>query len=184
MLKFITGNKNKFKEVQRILAPIKVRQIKIDLTEIQGLDPKKIIQHKLREAFKHHQGEFIIEDVSVYLHCLGDKLPGPLIKWFYARIGNQGMINLTNKMGNNKAVVQNVIAYAKNPKTIKFFTGVLHVEIVSPKGNSGFEWDPIFQPKGQNRTLGQIKKNGKYSMTARGIAAKKLKAYLVKHESK
>jgi len=59
MLKFITGNKTKFKEVQAVLTPIKIKQVNIDLVEIQELDPRKIIEHKLRGAFKHRRGEFI-----------------------------------------------------------------------------------------------------------------------------
>jgi len=54
MLYFITGNQNKFKEFQAILGEDQVEQLKIDLHELQEIDPHKIIRHKLKEAFKHH----------------------------------------------------------------------------------------------------------------------------------
>jgi len=57
---------NKFKEVQAVLAPIKLEQVDIDLAEIQELDARKIIEHKLKEAFKHRKGKFIIDDSSLY----------------------------------------------------------------------------------------------------------------------
>ena len=67
MLKFLTGNKGKFLEMQAALAPVPLKQVRIDLEEIQGLDRRKIIEHKLEEAFKHHGSNFLIEDVSFYL---------------------------------------------------------------------------------------------------------------------
>ena len=54
MLKFITGNKNKFQEFQAILGEGNVEQLDIDLNEIQEIDAHKIIRHKLQEALKHH----------------------------------------------------------------------------------------------------------------------------------
>ena len=41
MLKFITGNKTKFKEVSAVLAPIKLVMVNISLEEIQELDSAK-----------------------------------------------------------------------------------------------------------------------------------------------
>ncbi len=179
-LKFITGNKNKVKEAQAILKPIKVKQVKFDLDEIQNLEPHKIIKHKLQEAFKHHKGPFILEDDSLYLDCLGGKLPGPLIKWFNDTIGNKGLAKLTKKMGNNKATVQSIVGYAKNPKQIKFFESKLKGKIVLPRGSFGFGYDPIFVLKGLKQTYSELKKAGKLDISTRGKAMKKLKKYLEK----
>ena len=84
-LYFITGNKNKFEEVKSILP--NTEQLDIDLPEIQDIDAKIIIRAKLLAALKHKDGEFIVEDTSLYLDCLGG-LPGPLIKWFMKNMGN------------------------------------------------------------------------------------------------
>ncbi len=75
MLYFITGNKNKFKEFEYILGKGNIEQLDIDLPELQEIDPHKIIMHKLEEALKHHKGPILIEDTSLYLDCLGGKLP-------------------------------------------------------------------------------------------------------------
>jgi len=45
MIYFITGNKNKFQEVQAILS--EVQQLDIDLPEIQEIDAHEIIKAKL-----------------------------------------------------------------------------------------------------------------------------------------
>src|ERR1051326_9091321 len=95
-LYFITGNKNKFAEINALLP--KVQQLDIDLVEIQDIDPQVIIEGKLREALKHHSGEFIVDDTSLYLNCLKG-LPGPLIKWFLQTIGTDGLYELAEKLG-------------------------------------------------------------------------------------
>ena len=82
-LYFITGNKNKFEEVKSILPEIE--QLDVDLPEIQDIDAQNIIRFKLLEALRHHAGEFIVEDTSLYFDCLKG-LPGPLIKWFLETI--------------------------------------------------------------------------------------------------
>ncbi|MBA3733078.1 non-canonical purine NTP pyrophosphatase [Patescibacteria group bacterium] len=94
-LYFITGNKGKLAEVQSILG--NVEGLDIDIPEIQDIDANKIIKAKLEEAQKHHAGEFIVEDNSLYLEALNG-LPGPLIKWFMKTIGNDGLYKLAIKL--------------------------------------------------------------------------------------
>jgi non-canonical purine NTP pyrophosphatase (RdgB/HAM1 family) len=180
MFKFITGNKNKFVEVQAVLAPIQIEQIDIDLHEIQGIDPKKIIEHKLKEAFKHHKGEFIIDDSSLFLSCFNYKLPGPLIKWFNESIGTKKIFEMCKKMGDTNARAITYIGYAKNPSKIIFFEGKLSGKIVAPKGKYNFGYDPIFIPTGKNQTLSELKIGGNFLNSPRGMAVKQLKKYLEK----
>ena len=178
MLKFITGNKTKFKEVQIALAPIQIEQVDIDLHEIQEVDPKKIIEHKLKEAFRHRKGEFIIDDSSLFLSCFDYKLPGPLIKWFNDTIGTKKIYEMCQKMKDSKAKAKTFIGYAKNKNNIKFFEGCLEGKIVKPKGKYNFGYDPIFLPTGQSKTLSQLKSSGDFFNSPRGLAVLKLKKFL------
>ncbi len=153
MLYFITGNQNKFKEAKNILADLE--QLDIDLPEIQSIDPKEIIEAKLKEALHHQRGEFIVEDTSLYLDCLNG-LPGPLIKWFLKSIGVEGIFKLADQAKNYKATAKAVIGYAKTETEICFFEGVVDGEIVSPKGESKFGWDPIFKPLNFSKTFAEM----------------------------
>jgi len=180
MLKFITGNKTKFKEVASVLAPIKLEQVDISLVEIQELDAHKIIEHKLQEALKYRKGEFIIDDSSLYLKCFDYKLPGPLVKWFNDSIGGRGYARLVKNMGENRAKAKTIIGYAKNPKTILFFEGNLNGKIVPPRGKYNFGYDLIFVPDGKTKTLSELKQSGDFVSSPRGIAVLKLKKYLLK----
>ena len=172
-LYFITGNDNKFLEVQQIIPYVK--QLKIDLDEIQELDAKKIIEHKLLEAKKQHPGSFIVEDTSLYLECLKG-LPGPLIKWFLQTIGNEGLYNLTIKLKNDKAEARTLIGYYSRGK-IKYFQGLVKGKITSP-GRTNFGWDAIFIPDGYDRIFGEMDSDEKNEISMRGQAVRKLKEYL------
>lgn len=175
---FITGNKNKFEEVKSVLSV--VEQLDIDLPEIQDIDAKNIIKAKLLEALNHKSGEFIVEDTSLYLDCLKG-LPGPFIKWFLNTIGNEGLFNITQKFGNNKAEAKTIIGYAKNHEEIYFFEGSIIGKIVKPEGVSGFGWDPIFLPDGFDKTFAQMTLEEKNSISMRKVALNKLKEFTAKN---
>ncbi|MBI2338156.1 non-canonical purine NTP pyrophosphatase [Candidatus Daviesbacteria bacterium] len=177
-LYFITGSKHKFKEMQDLMPELK--QLNIALPELQETDAEKIIAEKLKEAFLHHSGEFIVEDTSLYLDCLNG-LPGPLIKWFLQKLGSFGLYKLTNKLDNSKALAKTIIGYAKDKNNIHFFSGEIKGEIVSPKGDKSFGWNDIFMPEGYNKTFAQMTLKEKNSISMRGLAVKKLKQFLQKN---
>lgn len=172
---FITGNKKKFEEVKAIL-PF-VEQLDIDLPEIQDIAPHKIIRSKLTEALNHKEGEFIVEDTSLYLDCLNG-LPGPLIKWFLATIGNEGLVKLADKLGNDRAEAKTIIGYGKSRDEVHFFEGSIKGRIRKAKPGSGFGWDPVFVPDGYEKAFGEMTKEEKNSISMRKIAVTKFKEFL------
>lgn len=175
MIYFITGNEKKFMEMKAILPEIE--RLDIDLPEIQDLDPHAIIRAKLEEALRHHNGEFIVEDTSVSMECLNG-LPGPFIKWFLQTVGARGLADLTEKFGNERATVTIIIGYAKSAEDIRFFEGMVHGRIVSPRGERGFGWDPIFQPDGSDQTYAEMGPDEKSKISPRRIALDQLAASL------
>ena len=175
MLYFITGNKDKFQEVKLMLPEIE--QLDLDLTEIQSIDPKEIIEHKLQEALKQHQGDFIIEDTGLYMDSLNG-LPGPLIKWFMKTVGAEGLYKISEGLGNNKAEAKVVLGYARANGAVNFFEGAIKGTIVAPRTDSGFGWDPVFQPDGSEKSFAQMSKDEKNEISHRGIAVRKLREFL------
>ncbi|MBI4147936.1 non-canonical purine NTP pyrophosphatase [Candidatus Woesearchaeota archaeon] len=172
----MTGNKNKFEEIKLLLPEIE--HLDVDLPEIQALDAKHIITTKLLEALTRTKGEFIVEDTSLYLECL-QGLPGPLIKWFLETLGPQGLVQLTEKLGTDKAEAKTLIGYARSAKEMYYFEGSIKGRIVQPRGTR-FGWDPIFQPEGQHKTFAEMSKEEKNTMSHRRRALDKLKEFLHK----
>lgn len=176
-LYFITGNKNKFSEAEAIMDGIE--QCEIDLPEMQDVDARNIIKAKLQEALKHKEGEFIIEDTSLYLDCLNG-LPGPLIKWFLKTIGNDGLARLAEKLGNDRAEARTIIGYAKNKNEISFFEGSIKGKIIFPRAPSNFGWDPIFRPDGFDKSFAEMSREEKNSISMRRAALDKLKDHMAR----
>ncbi|GEM_PF-80882 len=185
----ITGNKKKFSEIREILENTK--QLDIDLPEIQELDPKKIIRHKLKEAKKHYTGEFIVEDTSLSIDCLNG-LPGPLIKWFLEKLKVDGIYNITiklhdteseNKNNIGSALAKTMIGYSNKRGKIMIFEGTLEGNIVKPAVKTDFGWDPIFRPKGYTKSFAEMSKEEKNLISMRRIALEKLKIYLKTRKS-
>ncbi len=180
-LYFITGNKNKFNEVKEILDR-NIKQLELDLLEIQELDPKKIISEKLKEAMGNYKGALIVEDTSLYIEGLNG-LPGPLIKWFLQTLGIEGLYKMARDSGNTKAKASTMIGYYDG-REIRFIEGSVEGEIVPPSGKSGFGWDPIFKPANQLKTYQQMTLEEKNKISHRGKAFLKLKELLDKEFSR
>lgn len=177
---FITGSKNKLQEIKAIVPEIE--QLDIDLPEIQDIDAHEIVKAKLKEALKHRENALIVEDTSLYLNAIKG-LPGPLIKWFLKTIGNEGLVEIAEKLGNSKAQAKTLIGYAKNADEVEFFEGVINGQIVQPRGESGFGWDTIFLPDGHKLTFAEMGSEEKNKLSMRKIAASKLEEYLTQSSS-
>lgn len=175
-LYFITGNAGKFEMVKTILP--KVEQIDIELPEIQSLDAEEVLQAKLKAAFAHAPGEYIVEDTSVYFGALNWELPGPFIKWFFKALDYRGMANLAERLGNTEVKAVARFGYAKSEHEMYYFDAEMSGTIVQPRGSNGFGWDPIFQPLGSTKTLGEMSFEEKNAISMRITALKKLKDFL------
>jgi len=174
---FITGNKNKLKEAQGIIPDIIGKDI--DLPEIQETNAQKVIEAKLQEAYKHQKGEYIVEDTSLYFDCLNG-LPGPLIKWFLEKLGDQKLFELVEKYKNFSAQAKTIIGYINEQAEMRYFEGNIAGEIVQPIGDNGFGWDKIFMPLKTEKTFAQMTAEEKNKISMRKIAFKKLAEHLNK----
>jgi inosine triphosphate pyrophosphatase len=175
MIYFITGNKGKLAEAKEIIPELE--GLDIDLPEIQEIDAKKVIEAKLLEARKHHSGEFVVEDTSLYFDAIPG-LPGPLIKWFLKTIDNQGMADLVDKYGVNTGKAVNMLGYIDSNDKITYFEGSIEGNIVQPRGDNGFGWDMIFQPRGYDKTFAEMSQSEKNAISMRRMAFEKLNDHL------
>jgi len=179
VLYFITGNGNKFEVAKKILDGLdEIEQMDLDFPEIQELDMRKIVEDTLNRVLeKGVDGEFFCEDTGIYLDCLNG-FPGPLIKWLFEAIGNQGIYDLVSKHSSDGAVAKSIVGYS-NGKDVWFFEGVLNGRIVAPRGEGGFGWDSIFQPDGFDKTFAEMSLEEKEGISMRRVALEGLREYLV-----
>jgi len=175
-LTFVTGNAAKAEQLERHLE-YPVTHKKLDLIEIQSLDLKVVVEHKAKEAFKHIQGPVLVEDTALTF-CAFGRLPGPLIKWFLAEFGNGGLCKLLDGYDNRAASAEVCFGFFDGEE-LKFFEGRMNGSIAnSPKGESGFGWDPIFIPEGCTKTWGEMTSEEQKDTSMRRIALRKLEVFL------
>lgn len=175
-LTFITGNAAKAEQLGRHLE-YPVTHHKLDLPEIQSLDLREIIEHKAKEAYGQIKSPILVEDTSLVFTALG-KLPGPLIKWFLKELDNEGLCKLLDNYSDRSAFAQ-VCFGLYDGEELKVFEGEMKGTIaLSPKGEQGFGWDPIFIPEGQTKTWGEMSPEEQKRTSMRRIALKKLESFL------
>lgn len=172
----ITGNKNKLREAEQILK-IKLKNVDLDLDEIQELDSDKIAEHKVKQAWELIKKPLFVSDQSLYIHCLND-FPGPLIKWFWTKITLEKICQIANFFDNHKIYTKTTLTYYDG-KNMRHFYGVVHGTIpTQPKGTNGFAWDPIFVPEGYDKTFAEMTAEEKNAISMHKIALEKLRDYL------
>jgi non-canonical purine NTP pyrophosphatase (RdgB/HAM1 family) len=189
---FATGNTNKFQEVQRILGKINPNIIieQYDIVtydEIQGT-PEEISINKTKKIVKEmysvlHKYEFsglFTEDIS--LHCDGlYGMPGPYIKDALKTVGIDNLSKLIINTGNTTASAMCYYTLYKTidipkPSRNTLITKTTTVQesaigdIVIPRGQVLFGFDPIFQVKNQTQTFAEMSDIDKDKYSHRKLA--------------
>jgi len=142
---FITGNQNKADYLAKYLG-LPVDHIKLDLDELQSLDLKTIVEHKVKQAYDIIKKPVIVEDVALECLALGG-LPGPFVKFFVEEMPVEDFCALFNNK--NRAAVAKCVFGFYDGQTLKLFEGSLEGVIAEqPAGDNGYGWDRMFIPKG------------------------------------
>lgn len=150
---FITGNQNKADYLAKYLG-FSVNHVKLDLDEIQSLDLKEIVEHKVRQAYEKIKSPVIVEDVSLEFEAFHG-LPGPFIRFFVDKVPFDTICSMVNGK-TRKATAKCVFGYYDG-ETLKLFEGSLDGEVAeTPAGENGYGWDKIFIPQGYTVTRAQL----------------------------
>ncbi len=150
---FITGNQNKADYLSKYLG-FPVKHVKLDLDELQSLDLKEIVAHKVKQAYEVVHGPVIVEDVSLEFEALG-KLPGPFIKFFLDQMSFETICGLVKDKSRN-CTARCVFGYYDGDR-LELFEGSLKGRVPeTPAGDKGYGWDPIYIPEGYSVTRAEL----------------------------
>ena len=191
-LVFATNNPHKLEELRQIIGE------KIRILSLYDIDCHEEIpepfptleQNALQKAkwVKEHYGyDCFADDTGLEVEALNGE-PG-VRSARYAGEGHDSNANM-NLLLKNMAGVENraarfrtIIALIEG-NTHKFFEGVVEGNItMTPSGNSGFGYDPIFCPKGWKKTFAEAGSDEKNAISHRGCATRKLVEYLKNQNS-
>jgi XTP/dITP diphosphohydrolase len=172
----ISNNPHKLKEFDEICKPcgISIQPISEKIDEIQTDDSEKLVRDKVLKAFKIFKRPLLVEHTGLKIHDFGD-LPGGLTQLFWDKLQAD---KFSARFGGMKVTAFTIIGLC-DEKRIHFFEGKIGGVIVSsPRGNSAFQWDVVFQPDGYDQTfaeMGPVKKN---EISMRKSAITKLADYV------
>ncbi|MFA5791480.1 MAG: non-canonical purine NTP pyrophosphatase [Candidatus Paceibacterota bacterium] len=146
---YITGNQKKAEYLANYLGYPILHQ-KIDLDEIQSFDLRKIVKHKLRQAYDLIKKPVVVEDTSLEFKALG-KLPGPFIKHFLEQMSEEDICSFLDGKDRN-AVAKCMFGYFDGEKEVYFEGSMNGMISEKPAGSYGYGFDRIFIPEGFNVT--------------------------------
>ena len=183
---FATGNPNKLKEVKSAINSFDVIGLNdIKITEEIPETGKLIKENALQKAkyvYEKTALNCFSDDTGLEVEAL-DNRPG-VYSAMYAGVDCNAEDNMKkvlkelSGLNNRKAQFKTVIALILDGKEY-FFDGTVKGEIMKEKsGSDGFGYDPIFKPLGYKKTFAQMPLILKNKISHRGIAVKKLVAFL------
>jgi len=154
---YVTGNENKAKYFNEMVG-LDVMHQAADVEEIQSLDIEEVVIAKARGAFEQLKKPVLVEDTFLIFPVLG-RLPGTFIKWFLEEVGSEGLCRLADQDPKRQAVAGAAFCYFDGAKTKVIRSNLEGTIADSPRGDSGFGWNAVFIPDGQDLTLGQMDDN-------------------------
>lgn len=153
---FITGNQSKSDYLAKYLG-FQVKHHKLDLDEVQSLDLKKIVTHKVKQAYAITHSPVLVEDVALEFTAWG-RLPGPFIRFFADELKFEKICSLLD--GQDRATTARCVFGFFDGQNLKLFEGSMRGVIsTTPRGENGFGWDKIFIPKGYSITRAEMNAN-------------------------
>ncbi|MDE1823273.1 MAG: RdgB/HAM1 family non-canonical purine NTP pyrophosphatase [Candidatus Micrarchaeota archaeon] len=172
---FVTSNRNKFREVERILG-MKLKRYDASIKELQSMDVEEVAVDKARKAYAKLHRPVIVEDTGLKIISLKG-FPGALSSWVENTIGNRGICDMVK--GKKRDAYAETCAVYFDGKRIRAFTGRTYGTIMrTQKGMNGFGWDCIFRPKGSGKVYAEMSIDEKNRVSHRGKAFRKLRKYV------
>ncbi|MBN2275648.1 MAG: non-canonical purine NTP diphosphatase [Bacteroidales bacterium] len=186
-LLFATNNIHKVKEIRHALNR-RITLVTLHDIGFEGDIPetgKTIKDNAVQKAsfiHNHYRINCFADDTGLEIDALNGE-PGV----FSARYAGEScnfednirkVLSAMRNQHNRKARFRTVIALILNDKLLTFEGVVEGMILYKKRGDSGFGYDPIFQPEGLNKTFAEISLEEKNKISHRATAIRKLSDFL------
>lgn len=159
MVRFVlvSGNKSKIEQLVNLLTPdFEVDVCNMEYPEIQHDDPCEIAKAAAKVLANRFKKTVLVEDSGMFVPALKG-FPGPWTKYSHKTIGNEGILKLMKGVKNRKAYYKSAVGVCSLGKKPVCFLGVEEGTVATKiRGKKGWGQDPIFIPKGSEKTYGEI----------------------------
>jgi XTP/dITP diphosphohydrolase len=141
----VTSNAGKAAEVTAFFGgTLEINHVALEIPEYRSNDVAVIARGKATYAYRELKTPVIVDDTAFFIDAL-ESFPGPYAAYVQDTIGNAGILKLMDGISDRRARFTTGIAYA-DEHVSKVFTGNLEGRIsMTPRGNKGFGYDPIFE---------------------------------------
>lgn len=178
-----TGNKNKAREFEQILAQLLSEtgvNINIEaqpipnLPEFQSTWIYEVAGPKAVAAYNHSGKPVLVEDTGLYIPHYKNSYPGALYKFLEQGPGNEGLLKMMEKLVGDEriAIATTIIAYHDGQRTYMFKGELPGVIAQEERGKNGFGYDTILEVDG--RTLAEMTPGEKNAISMRRLSLQAL----------
>ena len=182
-IQLATKNLDKYEEMRTILDEyeLDLRVVDIKGIEIQAFSVLNVAEHSAKVIAAKTKDAFLVEDAGMYINSLYG-FPGPYSSFVYKTIGLGGIVRLVKNRDDKKAEFHSALVFGENGKIIKKFVGITEGNIsTNLQGDQGFGYDPIFIPKGKNKTYAEMSLGEKNQVSHRAKATRAFAEWLRKN---
>ncbi|MDA0740437.1 MAG: RdgB/HAM1 family non-canonical purine NTP pyrophosphatase [Bacteroidetes bacterium] len=189
-LVFATHNPGKLQEVRELLAPDYEVIGLSELGDHEDIEETALTLEgnawiKARTVWQKHGLSCFSDDTGLEIEAL-DGAPGVFSARFAGpdkdpQANMDKVLDELKGQRNRKARFRTAVALVLNGEEF-LFEGTVNGEITTVQsGAKGFGYDPIFSPNGYNTTFAEMDATTKNAISHRGLAIKKLVAFLKAH---
>lgn len=153
---FVTQNKNKVIDAQKLLPEYEIEHIDKNVPEIQSLNLREIVDFKLKYAYQIVGKPCFVIDASLFLDCLNG-FPGPFIKWWFEKtVGEEKTCQIAKLFDEYACRWTTVLGYFDGKKALFLEETIKGKVPDAPRGTHGYHWDTLFIPEGETRTFAEM----------------------------
>ncbi len=182
MIRFVTTNDGKYKEVSELLASkgIEIGRINASYPEVQADSLQEVVLKGLG-FLSNEDGDLLIDDSGLFIEKLRG-FPGVYSSFVYKTIGCEGILKLMLGWKQRAARFEACFGLRLGKNMHTFFGTCEGTITMEMRGKGGFGFDPIFKPKDSPNTFAQMSVKEKNLYSHRGRAAMEVARFLLEEK--
>ena len=179
MIRFVTTNAGKFREVAALLKEqgIEIEHFDLLLPEVQADTSEEVAAYSVKVLAEEADFDFFVDDSGFYVDALKG-FPGVYSAYVYRTLGLAGVLHLLEGAERRAARFETVLVFRMAGETHTFRGECRGAVTLEPRGTGGFGFDPIFLPDGHTKTFAEMSIEEKNSLSHRASAARQMAAFL------
>jgi XTP/dITP diphosphohydrolase len=184
VLRVVTSNEGKAREFAAALAglPWRVERVAMEYQEVQADTLDRVAEDSALWllAFGAVEPPFVLEDAGLFVEAL-DGFPGVYSAYAFRTLGCEGILRLMEGRDDREATFESRLALVLSDDSVELLAGTCQGTLPTrARGAEGFGFDPVFVPRGETRTFGEMSIGEKEALSHRGRALARLKERLAR----